>query len=109
MRNRNWKGLGWYLAIAGILAGNLIGINALATEEGETGSTLGSADAPPGVLVGYLPRVERVKTGEHFEYFGWVGAPFSRLVIDYKDVLCCKRTYRAMDGCKDLPICTTRS
>ena len=89
-----------------ILAGNLIGINALASDADYGIITKGPDNAPAGVLIGYLPRVDKVKTGEHLETFGgWVGAQFSHLVVDYQYVLCCKRTMRSMDGCKDLPVC----
>lgn len=101
MKTFKWKRLGFLLAILAIVMGNLIGINALATEDGTTTKE----DVPFGVLVGYTPQVERQKTGEHYEYWGWVGAPFSLLVIDYSYYLCCKKTLRAMDGCKDLKIC----
>jgi len=101
MKTFKWKSLGFMLAILVIVMGNLTGINALATEDGKTAKD----DAPSGVLVGYTPVVEQQKTGEHFEYWGWVGAPFSRLVTDYSYYLCCKKTLRAMDGCKDLSVC----
>jgi hypothetical protein len=107
MKTMKLKRLGFALAILGILMGNLIGINALATEDGTT--TTRSDNPPDGVLAGYTPSEERVKTGEHFEYFGWVGAPFARLVSDYSYFMCCKRTYRSMDGCKGLKICPTQS
>jgi hypothetical protein len=93
---------GFTLAILVILIGNLIGINALATGDGQS---VTNDDAPKGVLVGYLPAVIEQKTGEHIEYWGWVGSPFVRLVNDYRYILCCKKTYRSMDGCKDLAIC----
>jgi len=99
------KRFGFFLAILGLLAGNLIGISALATEEGDGTTRKANDDAPEGVLVGYQPSVERQKSGEHFEYFGWVGAPFARLVTDYDYYLCCKKTLRQMDGCKDLKVC----
>ena len=110
MKTLKWKRLGFFLAILGILTGNLIGISALATEDGTSGTDTGTGDAPAGVLVGYMPCVVKVKTGEHFESYGWVGVPvLTRLVTDYANVLCCKRTYRAMDGCKGLKICPTES
>lgn len=99
--------MGYLLATLIILSANLVGITALATEDENTLQTGGSDDTPTGVLKGYTPVYDRIKTGEHFEYFGWAGAPFSRLVTDYSEVLCCKKTYRAMDGCKDLKICST--
>ncbi|TSA38892.1 MAG: hypothetical protein D4R64_01185 [Porphyromonadaceae bacterium] len=105
MKTFKWKRLGFMLAIVTILMGNLIGISALATEDGNPGNIIDPENAPTGVLVGYTPEVERQKSGEHFEYFGWVGASFSRLVTDYSYYLCCKKTLRAMDGCKDLKIC----
>lgn len=105
MKTFKWKRLGFMLAILVILIGNLIGISALATEDGNLANATGKDDAPDGVLVGYTPVVERQMSGEHFEYFGWVGAPFSRLVTDYSYYLCCKKTLRAMDGCKGLKIC----
>jgi hypothetical protein len=101
MKTFKLRKLGFALAMLVILMGNLIGIGALAME------TVGvTTDKPPdGVLVGYRPEVERQKTGEHLEYWGWVGAPFARLVTDYDYYLCCKKTLRAMDGCKDFKIC----
>lgn len=106
MKTFNWKRLGFLLALVAILMGNLIGIHALATEDGDPTKLTGTDDPPAGVLKGYMPAVSRVKTGEYIEYWGgWVGVPFARLVIEYKEFLCCKRTYRAMDGCKDLSIC----
>ncbi|MFA5814328.1 MAG: hypothetical protein WC865_01730 [Bacteroidales bacterium] len=105
MKTFKWKRLGFMLAILAILMGNLIGISALATEDGNLGTSTGTNDPPSGVLVGYTPEVERQKSGEHFEYWGWVGAPFARLVTDYSYYLCCKKTLRAMDGCKNLKIC----
>lgn len=92
-----------------VLGGNMIGITAMATEDGDSVMATSNDDPPPGVLKGYMPVWEKVKTGEHFEYFGWVGAPFSRLVSDYTEVLCCRKTLRAMDGCKDTKICPTQS
>lgn len=102
-----WKRLGYLLATLVILGANLAGITALATEDEDPLQTGGFDDVPTGVLKGYTPVYDRIKTGEHFEYFGWPGAPFSRLVTDYSEVLCCKKTYRAMDGCKDLKICSS--
>lgn len=105
MKKLNWKGLGFILAILVIVTGNLIGISAFAFEGISAG--IGADKPPDGVLVGYRPEVERQKTGEHFEYFGWVGASFARLVNDYSYYLCCKKTLRSMDGCKELKICPT--
>jgi hypothetical protein len=105
MKTFKWKRLGFTLAIAAILTGNLIGISAIAGEFGNLKNAAGPDDAPNGVLVGYRPEVEKQKTGEHFEYWGWVGVPFARLVTDYSYTLCCKKTMRVMDGCKDLKIC----
>lgn len=106
MKTFKWKRLGFMLAVLSIIMGNLIGISAMATEDGDQGKTTGTNDPPPGVLKGYMPVVERIKIGEHIEYWGgWVGVPFARLVTEYKEFLCCKKTYRAMDGCKDLKIC----
>jgi hypothetical protein len=107
MRTFKWNRLGVILAMLAILLGNVVGINALATEEGGEAQVAGPDDPPPGVLQGYLPGIQRVKTGEHFEYFGWVGAPFARLVTDYKESMCCMKTLRAMDGCKGFPICNS--
>lgn len=105
MKTSKWKRLGFLFATLAILIGNLIGISAMANEDGDPTNSTGTTDPPNGVLVGYTPVSEKVKTGEHFEYFGWVGAPFARLVSDYTYRLCCKKTLRAMDGCKDLKIC----
>lgn len=105
MKAFNWKRLGFVTAIVIILTGNLIGISTLAYGGIIDGY---SSDKPPdGVLVGYRPEVEKQKTGEHFEYYGWIGASFSRLVTDYSYYLCCKKTLRQMDGCKELKICPT--
>lgn len=99
-----WKSAGFMLLTAAILAGNVIGLSAFGTEEGLTGV----GDPPDGLLVGYTPILEKDRTGEHYEYFGWVGAPFTRVVIDYNYYLCCKKTNREMDGCMGLKICATR-
>lgn len=100
MKTLKLKRLGFFLAILGILAGNLIGISALAT------NGAGTDKIPDGMLQGYLPAVESVKTDEHLEYWGgWVGVPFMHLVTDYSQSLCCKKTYREMDGCKGLKVC----
>jgi hypothetical protein len=107
MKKSKMKSLGFLLAALFILAGNLIGIHALANEDGGSLNMTGTDDPPAGVLVGYMPTQEKIRSGEHLEYFGWVGAPFSRLVNDYTYVQCCKRTYRAMDGCKGLKVCGT--
>lgn len=109
MKTSKWNRLGFILATLVILTGNLIGISALATENGNALVLSGPDDPPAGVLVGYTPAYIKVKTGEHFEYFGWVGAPFARLVNDYSEIYCCKRTYRSMDGCKDLKVCPEQS
>ncbi|MCX6226883.1 MAG: hypothetical protein NTV01_19400 [Bacteroidia bacterium] len=106
MKTFKWKRLGFMLAILAILMGNLIGISAVATEDGNSTNMTGTTDPPDGVLVGYMPSQEKVKTGEHYEYAGWVGVPIYRItVIEYSFVPCCKKTYRAMDGCKGLKIC----
>ena len=105
MKKLKLKRLGFILAILVILAGNLIGISALANEDGDLTGVSSKDDAPVGVLVGYMPLVERTKISEHYEYFGWIGASFSRLVCEYDYFLCCAKTLRAMDGCKDLKIC----
>ncbi len=106
MKTFKWKRLGFMLALAVILMGNLMGISALATEDGILDFNIGSDDPPAGVLKGYLPGYERIKTGEHIEYWGgWVGIPFGHLVAEYTEVFCCKRTNRAMDGCKGLKLC----
>ncbi len=107
MKTINWQRLGFILAVIGILFGNIAGIKALATEDGDIpGSTL-TDRAPDGVLVGYRPEPGRVKIGEHLEaYGGWVGASFSHLVIEYEYVMCCNKTLRAMDGCRNLKICS---
>jgi hypothetical protein len=110
MKTFKWKGLGFSLAVLAILLGNLIGIRAWASEDGGSAKAAGINDPPPGVLKGYTPAVEKVRTGEHIEYWGgWVGVPFGHLVKDYSEVFCCKKTYREMDGCKDLPICPNQS
>lgn len=110
MKTFKWKRLGSILAIVAILAGNLIGISALATDAGNMVNTTGPDDPPEGVLKGYTPSVERVRTGEHIEYWGgWVGIPFMHLVADYSYSMCCLKTYRAMDGCKGLKICSNNS
>ena len=109
MKTFKWKRLGFMLVILGILMGNVIGISAVATEDGDLANMTGPDDPPAGVFVGYMPSEEKIKTGEHFEYFGWVGAPFARLVNDYSYIPCCKKTYRAMDGCKGLKICGAES
>ena len=107
MKTINWKRIGFALAMIGILFGNIAGIKALATEDGVNPGTTLTDQAPDGVLVGYRPVPGRIKTGEHIEaYGGWVGAPFSHLVIEYQYTMCCTKTLRAMDGCKDLKICT---
>lgn len=106
MKKINWKRLSFLLATVMILTGNLIGIRAMATDEGGSGGTTGDGDAPDGVLVGYMAVTQRIKTGEHIERWGgWVGVPFAHLVTDYSTSLCCLKTYRAMDGCKGLPVC----
>jgi hypothetical protein len=109
MKKQIWKRLGFLLAILVILMGNLIGISALATEGRTQIKTTEHDDVPDGVLVGYMPGSEKIKTGEHFEYYGWIGAPFAILISDYSYVSCCKRTYRAMDGCKGLPVCANKA
>jgi hypothetical protein len=110
MKTIKWKRLGFLMAIVVIMAGNLIGISALATEDGNNADLFGPDDPPEGVLKGYRPVIEKVKTGEHIEYWGgWVGVPFAYLVTDYAETLCCKKTNRAMDGCKDLKICPNKS
>jgi hypothetical protein len=106
MKTFKLRRLSFLLGILMILLGNVIGINAVATGEGGTGDTVGPNDPPDGVLVGYRPETVKIKTGEHLEYWGgWVGVPFSRLVNEYSFVLCCKKTFRAMDGCKGLAVC----
>jgi len=110
MKTFKWKRLGFMLAILGILTGNLIGIRALATEDGVTGKTVGPDDPPDGVLEGYMPSHEKVKTGEHYEYGGWVGVPVYRITVnEYSYLPCCRKTYRAMDGCKGLRKCDAES
>ncbi|MFA6128406.1 MAG: hypothetical protein WC699_13980 [Bacteroidales bacterium] len=110
MKTVKWKGLGFILAILVILIGNLIGIKVMATEDGDNRYMSVTDDPPAGVLKGYTPYVERVKIGEHLEYWGgWVGVPFLHLVTDYADSYCCKKTYREMDGCKGLKICQNQS
>jgi hypothetical protein len=110
MKTFKWKRLGFMLAILVILTGNLIGISALATQDSGMRKMNVTDDPPPGVLKGYTPAVERVKIGEHLEYWGgWVGVPFGHLVTDYSTTSCCMRTYRAMDGCKGLNVCSSKS
>jgi hypothetical protein len=109
MKTTTWRKNACIIAAMAILTGNLIGISVLATEESDPVTIGVSDDPPPGVLKGYLPVTVRVKTGEHFEYFGWVGAPFARLVSEYSEVRCCMKTLRSMDGCKDLKICDAES
>lgn len=106
MKTTNLKKLGFFLAIVAILAANLAGINALGKEDGDiTASSYAERD-PSGLLVGYRPELNRIKIGEHIVYdYGWVGAPFGRLVTDYRDEMCCRKTLRAMDGCMDFKIC----
>ena len=101
MKKLTWKKSGIMLALLAIMAGNMIGINAIAVNEGDKTN----GDAPDGVMVGYTPMLQKVKTGEHIEHWGWIGGFFTRLVSDYSYILCCQKTYRAMDGCKDLPVC----
>ncbi len=106
MKTFNFKRLSYILAILMILTGNFIGINALATGDGGVGDVVGNDNAPDGVLVGYQTQTVKVKSGEHLESMGgWVGAQFTHLVVDYNYILCCKKTLRAMDGCKGLSIC----
>jgi hypothetical protein len=109
MKTTTWKRIGFLMAAMAILSGNMIGMRALTFGEGDVITTSPADDPPSGVLVGYTPVIERVKTGEHLEYFGWAGAPFSRLVSDYAEIRCCKKTYRVMDGCKGLKKCETGS
>ena len=110
MKTIKWKRLGFMLAILAILTGNLAGIRALAAEDGNTVQLTGTDDPPVGVLAGYMPATEKVKTGEHYEDVGWVGAPVLRVLVnDYNYVRCCQKTYRAMDGCKGLKICGAES
>jgi hypothetical protein len=106
MKTFSWKKAGFTLAILGILFGNIAGIKALATEDGDNPGVTVTDNAPDGVLVGYRPEPGRLKIGEHLEvYGGWVGASFSHLVIEYQYVMCCNKTLRAMDGCTGFKIC----
>ena len=110
MKTIKWKKLGFMLAIHAILTGNLIGIRALAAEDGNTVQLTGTDDPPAGVLAGYMPSTEKVKTGEHYEYGGWVGVPVYRITVnEYSFVPCCIKTLRLMDGCKGLKICGATS
>ena len=109
MKTRTFTKIALLLAGLVLAAANGIGIAALAAGEGDGIAVISTDDPPPGVLKGYMPVTERVKTGEHFEYYGWAGAPFARLVSEYSEIRCCRKTYRAMDGCKDLPICQSES
>ncbi len=93
------------ILILGILTINMIGINAFATGDGDPVQVTTSNDPPPGVLVGYMPSTQKIRTGEHIEHFGWVGGAFTRLVAEYEVIPCCKQTFRAMDGCSGLPKC----
>jgi hypothetical protein len=93
------------ILMAAILATNMIGINAFATGDGDPVQTTTSDDPPPGVLAGYMPSTQKIRTGEHIEHFGWVGGSFTRLVAEYTTAGCCLQTFRAMDGCSGLPKC----
>lgn len=89
-----------------LLATNLLALPLMAGAEGDPVTGAGNDPAPDGVLVGYMPVEQKIKTGEHLEYYGWVGAPFCRVVTDYRTIWCCRHTLRVMDGCKGLPVCT---
>jgi hypothetical protein len=101
MKKLTWKKSGIILAMMAIMAGNMIGINAIADNEG----VKANKDAPDGVMVGYTPALQKIKTGEHIEHWGWIGGFFVRLVDDYSYSMCCYKTNRAMDGCKGFPPC----
>jgi hypothetical protein len=107
MKKDALKKMGFLFAILMVLAGNLVGITAWATEDGMGSAKSNSDDPPDGLLVGYLPGTTRIKIGEHVEAWGgWVGAPLYHVVTDYQYLPCCRRTYVSLDGCKGLPVCT---
>lgn len=102
----NWKKIGFAAAVIMVMAANLAGIRALATEEGDNTK---ATDPPPGVLAGYKPVVMELSTGGHLEHYGSMSMVFTRYVEETKTILCCTWTGRQMDGCKDLPICPAAS
>lgn len=65
-------------------------------------------ELPGTVMKGYILTIQRIKTGEHFERYGWTGGEFTRVVSDFTEVTCCLKTNRAMDGCTGFKICDSQ-
>ncbi len=53
----------------------------------------------------YYPSTEKIVSGYHIEHYGFIGAPFSRLVKEYTIEPCCKFSGNEMDGCSGLRNC----
>jgi len=53
----------------------------------------------------YRASTQKIVTGYHIEYYGFFGAPFSRIVKEYTMEPCCDFTGNIMDGCSGVKNC----
>jgi hypothetical protein len=105
MKRKKIRPIVGFLVGAVILAGSIFTIDAFGSA-GIVVNTGGSTgELPNTVMKGYILTVQRIKTGEHFERYGWTGGEFTRVVSDFTEVTCCLKTNRAMDGCTGFKIC----